>query len=298
MTIYNHQEYVYRIRFLPTGQQYIGCRYAKGCHPSEFWREGGYFTSSPRVHNLIEAHGQDAFVVEEIIECPNGTAYLEETKLLREMKCAQSSDYLNGHNNEIISSGSEAFTRIMQQKFGTDTPFESSEVQEKVKQTNLERYGYEYPGCNPEYQNADRLHTPEVRAKIKQTLNERFGGDSALCDSAIRDKARDTFQEKYGVDNYQETEEFREKSKQTWLKKYGVDNPNKTTEVRDKIKNTHRERYGVENVMQLPEKRAMMSEKRKAYFNNPDNYKECQHCGKSVVSSHFTRYHGDKCKHK
>lgn len=53
------QPYVYYIYHRPTRQYYIGCRYAKGCHPNELWKT--YFTSSKRIHKLIQEFGYDSF---------------------------------------------------------------------------------------------------------------------------------------------------------------------------------------------------------------------------------------------
>lgn len=50
--------YVYRIKS-KQGHFYYGCRYAQGCHPSDFWTT--YFTSSKPVRFLIEEHGEDFF---------------------------------------------------------------------------------------------------------------------------------------------------------------------------------------------------------------------------------------------
>ena len=54
--------YTYVIKNLTTGKRYYGCRYAKNCHPSEFWKT--YFTSSKIVKKLIKEAGKENWYVE------------------------------------------------------------------------------------------------------------------------------------------------------------------------------------------------------------------------------------------
>lgn len=53
------QPYVYYVYHRPSGKYYLGSRTAQGCHPSDLWRT--YFTSSKRVHKLIEESGKESF---------------------------------------------------------------------------------------------------------------------------------------------------------------------------------------------------------------------------------------------
>ena len=54
-----YQPYVYYVFHRQTRQYYIGCRYAKGCNPEELWKT--YFTSSKRIHKLIQEYGKESF---------------------------------------------------------------------------------------------------------------------------------------------------------------------------------------------------------------------------------------------
>ena len=54
--------YTYRVTCKTTGEHYYGVRTAAGCHPDDFWVS--YFTSSKKVHNLIEQYGKEDFIVE------------------------------------------------------------------------------------------------------------------------------------------------------------------------------------------------------------------------------------------
>ena len=61
-TMHDRTPYTYLLKFKPTGQVYYGCRYGKGCHPSDLFLT--YFTSSKIVKKLILVYGIDAFSYE------------------------------------------------------------------------------------------------------------------------------------------------------------------------------------------------------------------------------------------
>jgi hypothetical protein len=78
------------------------------------------------------------------------------------------------------------------------------------------------------------------------------------------------------------TEETREKLRNreyrnTWSSSFMKNNnPNSKPGVRDKMAATFLEKYGVNNCSQIP--------------------KICEHCGKSVGLSNYSRWHGNNCK--
>ena len=62
--------YTYRIFHRPTKQYYYGCKTVNRkydiANPKTFWKEGGYFTSSKLVHQLIENYGTHTFEIQKI----------------------------------------------------------------------------------------------------------------------------------------------------------------------------------------------------------------------------------------
>ena len=78
-----------------------------------------------------------------------------------------------------------------------------------------------------------------TKNKIKQTNLRRYGVTCSWKCDEVKLKSKQTCLERYGNKNYRN----REKAKQTCLNKYGVDNPNKLKEIRDKTKKTNLERY-------------------------------------------------------
>lgn len=100
MTIYTeHQPYTYLIKWSSTGMKYYGVRYAKGCHPSEFWVS--YFTSSDYVTQYIEQHGEpDIRVIRRLFK-KSTQAKLWESKVLKKLKVASRSDFLNKNEGSL-----------------------------------------------------------------------------------------------------------------------------------------------------------------------------------------------------
>ena len=122
--------------------------------------------------------------------------------------------------NHNWKSGTQARKELedkWEEKYGCRNPFGSKEVREKIKQTNLERYGSEH----------------------------NWGKNSIVWE-----KIKDTNNKKYGTDYVVESEYFKEKSKETCLEHYGEEHPMWSEEVKNKVKQTNLEKYGVENVRQ------------------------------------------------
>lgn len=142
------------------------------------------------------------------------------------------------------------------------------------KETNIERYGVEYPFQNPTInakaqQSLDEKKTPEweearqkkrqdtcmkkygiphcndetTLAKIRDTNNKRYGGNSPACSPVVMEKIRSTTMEHYGVPNPGMSDVIKEKIKKTHLSRYGV-HFSQTQEWRDKVEKTSLDRYG------------------------------------------------------
>lgn len=127
-------------------------------------------------------------------------------------------------------------------------------TQEKIKKTNLEKYGVEFP-----------MQSKEIKEKAKATTREHFGVDFSFQNKEINKKARKSFSDKYGVNNPIQVKEFKEKGVQTTIEKFGVENVFQNEEIKEKSRRTVKEKYGVDNISQSPEikkKKEETSEKR------------------------------------
>lgn len=170
--------------------------------------------------------------------------------------------------------------KTMIERYGTT----SYNNQEKIKQTNLKRYGVENPFAskdprlngnatkkikygNENYTNTEKrkqtnlqkygvenyLSTKEARDKIKNTMQQRYGVDNFLQSNKFLDKARATNIKQFGIYSFSKTPEFKYKCKKTWQQNLGVDHPMKCKKVIEKVKQTNIKRYGKEYYSQTDE---------------------------------------------
>ena len=94
--------YTYLLKHIPTNTFYYGCRYAKGCHPTEFWND--YKTSSKYIKQLIEEYGVDSFIFEIRKTFTDvKKARFWETRVLKRMNAANRNDFINKTDNISIS---------------------------------------------------------------------------------------------------------------------------------------------------------------------------------------------------
>lgn len=139
-------------------------------------------------------------------------------------------------------------------------PMKRKDVQEKVKQTTLERYGTtcamntaENTAKRNEQMFGSEQAVKEIVAKRRKTSRERYGADHPMQSKEIQDKQKAVLQEKYGVDHPLQNPEILKKMQATNLERHGVENVASLPEVRVKMAQTTLEKYGVEFYNQLPE---------------------------------------------
>lgn len=111
--------YFYIIRHKPSNRLYAGSRYtpkSQTANPSEFWKEGGYFTSSKRIKRLIKLDGVDSFEIVEIItepeiKIPFGWSNIIEfeTSFLTLVDAKNNIGYINSHNNVFVKPQDHLF---------------------------------------------------------------------------------------------------------------------------------------------------------------------------------------------
>jgi len=111
---------------------------------------------------------------------------------------------------------------------------------EKIKKTNLEKYGEEFPNLVKDGSN----NNPE---KVKKTLLEKHGVENVFQLEEIKEKSKQTKLQKYGDLNYHNIE----KMKQTNLKKYGVEFILSNKSIQEKIKTFKLEKHGNEHYINI-----------------------------------------------
>lgn len=92
-------------------------------------------------------------------------------------------------------------SNLANRKFGEDNVFGKKEIQQKIRETNLKKYGVEYP-----QQNAS------IRNKTKENVIAKYGGEG-LASPEISQKIIRTCVEKYGVSNVFMSEKFKNDQK-------------------------------------------------------------------------------------
>jgi len=168
---------------------------------------------------------------------------------------------------------------VFNQYCSTKCAANSDEVKRKQRESNLERFGVEFP-----------MQCREVREKCKTSTRETLGVDYPMQSEKVqekmkktklanhydefftnRPKAQETCVKKYGVKYYSQNNEWHTKVKETCANKFGVESfflsnyfKNKATQTklekyndskytnRAKAKETSLEKYGVEFALQSP----------------------------------------------
>jgi hypothetical protein len=200
-----------------------------------------------KIHNLSSNEYYDIYLKKEnegiCLICHNKTLFkniINGYKKYCSIKCSNKSEHNPFKNKEIQDKIKQ--TNI--KKYGVDNPLKNKEIQEKQNKTILEKYGVK-----------NISQSECVKEKKKQTSIKNWGVDNPNKNKKVRDKINKTNLERYKVNNPFKNKEIQEKQKQTCLKKYGVYNPNKNSEVRKKLEQTNIKKYGVENVFQNEETR-------------------------------------------
>ena len=127
---------------------------------------------------------------------------------------------------------------------------------EKVKVTNLERFGFE-----------NTAQVPELKDKMKKTCMIKYGFTNPMQSSVVKDKTKETNLERYGKEHFLLLSEVRERIKNTCLERHGFEYPAQVPEFKKKIKNTCLDRYGFEYPAQVPEFKEKSKNNSKIHFN-------------------------------
>lgn len=144
----------------------------------------------------------------------------------------------------------------------------SAETIIKRKQTNLIKYGAEYPFQNElikqkikvTYSNKykdkpkkQKLTKEEIKNKVKETSLKKYGHTSPTKNEEVKQKIQNTNLQRYGYKSALQNKDVIAKRKQTNLLKYGVEYPSQNQEIKNKVRQTCLDRFGVEYPLQSEE---------------------------------------------
>ena len=228
--------------------KYTSGHYAKFCSKEcQYSDLGKKITKEIKIKSNLEKYG------------------VEHTSQLKEVTDKRTKSRAD-HVNEIQQHVRESLYK----KYGAYDVMHIPHILQKIKDTNLKKYGVEFPLQQLKKENSEiyqkisqtcinkfgvdsPLKNKEVREKIKQTNIQRYGVDNLFKNDIIKEKIKQTNIQKYGVDYLFKSNIIKEKIKQTNIQKYGVDNPLKNKEIREKIKQTNIQKYGVDNPLKNKE---------------------------------------------
>lgn len=89
--------YTYLIGWPEQDRWYYGVRYARNCHPSDFWNP--YRTSSQIVESFVSQHGDPPVKLIRKVFSDTKSARLWENRVLKRMKVVQDDRWLNKHDS-------------------------------------------------------------------------------------------------------------------------------------------------------------------------------------------------------
>lgn len=148
------------------------------------------------------------------------------------------------------------------ERYGTENPMKNDKIKEKLKASIIEKYGVENVSQNniikekkketsmKNYGSEYAMQNIEHRAKVKTTILEKYNVEYYLQSNDKKEKSKKTCIERYNVEYPIQNVDVRTKAINTLLFNYGVQNPSQSKEIQDKKIETSLQKYGVENPMQ------------------------------------------------
>lgn len=110
---------------------------------------------------------------------------------------------------------------------------------------NDTKYSADLKGYRDYCSSTCATRSPEIRDKVKATNLEKYGCEFPLAKHVTSEELKLKNLEKYGCEFFVQTKEFREKTTNTSQKKYGTNQPIQSVEVKENWKNSLEKKYGV-----------------------------------------------------
>ena len=126
--------------------------------------------------------------------------------------------------------------------------FASREISEKIKNTNVKKFGFENPNLNEEvklirennnlknYGVKHYIESSDFKLKSKNSNIELYGCEFPTKVESIKDKIKFTNRKKYGVDWYLQSDDIKEKTKNFYIKNHGVNSLSETEEHKQSVR--------------------------------------------------------------
>ena len=164
--------------------KYTSGHYAKFCSKEcQYSDLGKKITKEIKIKSNLEKYGVEH------------TSQLKEVTDKRTKSRADHVDKIQQHVRESLYK-----------KYGAYDVMHIPHILQKIKDTNLKKFGVEFPLQQLKKENS------EIYQKISQTCINKFGVDSSLKNKEVREKIKQTNIQKYGVDNPLKNKEIWKKS--------------------------------------------------------------------------------------
>ena len=164
--------------------KYTSGHYAKFCSKEcQYSDLGKKITKEIKIKSNLEKYG------------------VEHTSQLKEVTDKRTKSRAD-HVNEIQQHVRESLYK----KYGAYDVMHIPHILQKIKDTNLKKFGVEFPLQQLKKENG------EIYQKISQTCINKFGVDSPLKNKEVREKIKQTNIQRYGVDNPLKNKEIWKKS--------------------------------------------------------------------------------------
>lgn len=268
MTAQTIYSYYYRIRDKQTGLYYSGSKYGKNANPETFWIDGGYFTSSNQIKDLIECFGKDRFEVCKIVRMKNAHSF--ETRFLRRIDAQHHPLFMNAHNN----------------KFGDENPMENEKIKNRViaKMTATKN--------DPKWK--DTVGSEATRKMLEKRDHKAAGQKIS--------KTKNDPEWKLAIGNEAVVKMTATKNDPGWKETTGKEAVRKRLENQD----WEKQKQTLSETLNDPEWRETMGVQKIENFVKTitseewkkQNYIVCEHCNNTFRPAMYKRWHGDNCKNK
>lgn len=166
----------------------------------------------------------------------------------------------------------------VKEKYGVDNIFQLQEIQDKSRQTCLERYGTE---------NYSQSEEGKMKFKARSVL--LYGVENPFQSEEIKRRIKETNLKRYGAESYIQSEEGKITIKNIMIERYGVEHPLQLDLFLDKLKKTCIERYGVENYSQTEESK-QNNIQRNIRLYGVENYSQTEECKEKIRSTCLEKY--------
>ena len=170
--------------------------------------------------------------------------------------------YNKCYNNGLIyvcnNCSIEKIKKTNMEKYGCECSLNNKDIQEKMKKNCLEKYGVEFSSQRQDVRKKiseinSKNYCDEIRQKTIKTNIERYGCETPTQNKEVLKKREDGYMEKYGQITNLLCDDTKIKIKKTLMERYGVENASQSDVIKKRKENTCMKNHGTINPLQNKE---------------------------------------------